>query len=297
MSPGHSLKNSGHPLDQSIKDRLQLGADAGLSLWLVRAVIQAGDAISRISTGKPFFALRETEALVKELDGLKGRDLTHALLGKNNGTRITPHGLDHVPTEGPALIASTHATGLFDFIAHADSLMDKRPDLKVVANEDAERFLGSDLIVPVKINRQRRARAGPRIRRVMVEHLEGGGALLIFGSGRVPHRQNGYLVEPDWRSGPTRISAACGVPVIPAALNAQNSDAYYRTRRLAYRLSRGNDDFAAMIASLRHAQELRDKLGGCYEVFYGAPLPPGTQACDLKAQAERLVPGLYGPNG
>lgn len=295
MQQTFSLTGRQRPLDQSIRDRLQLGSDARLTLWLVRAAIQAGDAISRTVSGKPFFALRETEALATELRGLKGKALTQALLAQHGGTEIIVHGLSNVPSEGPVLIASTHATGLFDFIAHADALMSKRPDLKVVANEDAERFLGPELIVPVKIGRRGRAKAVQATRMKMQVHLRSGGALLIFGSGRVPHRQNGFLVEPAWGSGPTRISRACGAPVVPAALNAWNSDAYYKTRRLAYKLSWGNAEFAATIASLRHAQELREKLGGRYELYYGAPMAPGTSAAELKAAAERLVAGLYRP--
>lgn len=290
-----SFRRRPRALDQSIRDRLQLGDGAQASLVMVRAAIQTVDAVSRLLTGKPFFALRETEALASELSGLKGKSLAEALLAQRGGTEITAHGLDHVPETGPVLVASTHATGLFDFIAHANALRDRRPDLKVVASEDAERFLGAEMMVPVKIGRRGRASAVQATRAKMQAHLEGGGALLIFGSGRVPHRKNGYLVEPAWRSGPTRMSAACGAPVVPAALNACNTDAYYRTRRIAFWLSRGNAEFAATIASLRHAQELREKLGGRYELFYGAPMAPGTKAQTLKAAAERLVDGLYRP--
>ncbi len=284
-----------HPLDDSIRDRLHLGANAQVSLRLVRGVIQTCDALSRAVWAKPFFALNETEALLRDLDGLRGTALTRALLEQRGGTEIAPHGLENVPAEGPVVVASTHAAGLLDFIGHAAVLTEKRPDLKVVANEDALRFLGEDLVVPVGLDPRSRTRSAQKTRAAMVAHLDGGGALLIFGSGRVPYRTRGYLVEPGWRAGPTRVSQACNAPIVPAALNARNSDAYYRTRSWAYKLSRRNDNFAAMIASLRHAQELFDKFGGRYEVIYGAPMPPGTPATELKARAEALAPGLYGP--
>ena len=127
----------------------------------------------------------------------------------------------------------------------------------------------------------------------MKNHLENGGALLIFGSGRVPGRKDGRLVEPEWCNGTSRISQHCQAPIVPAALNAMNSRYYYRIRALAQFLSR-DDNVGAMVASLRYASELLEKLGGRFEVFYGAPLQPGTAPHLLKSSAERLVPNLYG---
>lgn len=127
----------------------------------------------------------------------------------------------------------------------------------------------------------------------MQAHLQDVGALLIFGSGRAPHCGNGRLVESGWRSGASRASLACGVPVVPAAIDARNSRIYYWLRSAAQVLSAGNDDFGAMVGSLRYAAELIDKLGGRFDVHYGRPIPPGGTPDALNTAAESLVPGLY----
>jgi len=281
------------PFDEALIDRLRLSPPIGWKLATARGLLHAIDMVGRLARGAPFFGLKECEAVLVELREYAGADLIRALMATNNGTEITAHGLENVPTAGPVMVASTHATGLFDVVAQADALMAKRPDLKVVANEDAERFLGSDLTIPVRIGSGERNKATHETRAAMVRHLDAGGALMIFGSGRVARLQNGRLVESDWRSGPTRISQTTGVPIVPTSVNARNSDAYYATRRLVRWITRGNDDLAARIASMRHAEELRLKLGGRFEVYYGAPLPPGTPAAELKARAEALAPGLY----
>ncbi len=288
-----TIRYGENPLDDALRDRLHLKSNSGTSLFLIRSVIQFVDATSRMVSGKPFFALRESENLLRQLEGLTGPAFVRALLDFNDSTRLVAHGLDHVPDSGPVLIAATHPTGLFDFFAHASALMDKRSDLKVVANEETEKFLGPDLIVPVQISKENRAVSGQRTRRGMEQHLQNGGALLVFGSGRVADRKDGFLVEPSWRSGATVVSESCGVSVVPASLDTRNSSIYYRTRALARKLSRGDENFGAMIGSLRYTAELLEQLGRKCDVYYGDPMAPGTSPELLQARAEGLVNGLY----
>ena len=276
------------PLDAALLERLHLPADANRRLRLLRGAIATCDAISRLAFGNPFFALREIETLLERLDGASGPALIEILLAQNGGSRIVPHGLEHIPAQGPVLIAATHPTGMFDFISHAGALARHRRDLKVVANRETERFLGPEMMIAVDIDQKNRATSARATHLAMKEHLEQDGALLIFGSGRVSNRQNGRLVEPAWRNGTSHLSKTCGTPVIPAALNARNSSYYYRLRRVAQFLSGGDDNIGAMVGSLRYPAELLGQLGGEYEVHYGAPLAPGTEAGVLKSHAEGL---------
>jgi hypothetical protein len=237
--------------------------------------------------------LREAEEVLRYLDGRTGGDLVEALLSRNGGTELIVHGLDHLPQDGPVIIGATHPVGTFDFIAHAGALLGSRPDLKVVANREAERFLGADRIIPVDLDRRDQVISARGTLDGMQAHLGAGGALLVFGSGRVPDMRDGLLVEPPWRSGITRMSAASGAVIVPASTDMRNSRHYYRTRRLARLLSGGNESFGRTIGSLRYVSELLAKLGGRYELHYGEPQPPGTSPERLQDLAEALVPGLY----
>lgn len=295
-----SPPRSGRLLDDAVKERLHLKGENPFSLTLIRGMIQSCDAVGRALFGTPFFALKEGEALLVRLAGLKGQDLVAALLAQEGGTEITPFGLEHIPETGPVIIAATHPLGMFDFAVHAGALFAKRPDMKVVANREVEKFLGPDIIVPVVFDKQNQVISGVYTSHAMQHHLKqggpGGGALLIFGSGKVPDRHQGQLIEPAWRRGATQVSKASRAVIIPATMDARNSDTYYRTRAFARFLSGGNDRFGAMIASLRYAAELLQNLGGKYDVHYGAPLPPGTAPTVIKKAAETLVPGLYRSN-
>ncbi len=280
-------------MDSLLRARLRIEQGADLRLKALRVAMQAVDAVSRTFSGQPFFALRETEQVLIELDGRTGPALVEALLGMRGGTQITAHGLDNVPVNGPVVIGATHPIGTFDFIAHAGALLDHRPDLKVVANREAERFLGPEQIIAVDLDRKDNVLTARKTRAGMEAHLDDKGALLVFGSGRVPGMTKGRLVEPPWRSGITRMSAACNAPIVPAATDMRNSRHYYRTRWLAKTLSGGNDDFGRTVASLRYVSELLAKLGGSYDVYYGPQQPAGTAPETLQALAEGLVPGLY----
>jgi len=285
------------PLDDLLRARLRIPQGADARLKALRFAMQAVDLVSRGLSGQAFFALRETEEVLIDLDGRTDTDLIWALMARNGGTRINPIGLENIPIKGPVVIGSTHPIGTFDFLAHAAGLLLHRPDLKVVANREAERFLGADRIVPVDLDRSDAVLTARQTRAGMLEHLNTGGALLVFGSGKVPDMRNGKLSEPEWRTGITRVSAAASAPIVPASPDMRNSKHYYRTRKLARVLSGGNEYIGREVASLRYVSELLAKLGGSYDVHYGALQPPGTSAGELKRLAEALVPNLYDQDG
>lgn len=267
--------------------------DALIRLHLMRGLIHLVDGTSRTLFHKPFFGLRECEALWRDLGMATDLDLIGKLLSLKGGTTLDAHGIENVPETGPALIASTHPSGPFDFIAHAGALLSRRPDLKVVAHDDTRTFLGDDRVVSVRVDRHNHALSARATIAAMENHLRDGGALLIFGSGRVPHSDGKTLFERHWRPGATRVSQTCDVPVIPAGINVRNSRYYYRLRQLAHRLS-GSDNVAVTVGSLRYLIEMLDQLGGRYDLHYGPPLAPGSPPELLQRHAEALVPGLYG---
>lgn len=286
-------QSKNNPLDELLRARLRIPEGANTKLKLLRWAMSSVDVITRLATGQPFFAMRETEEKLIELDGRTGADMVRAVLAMNGGTTITAHGLEHVPRKGRVLIASTHPIGTFDLIAHAGALLDHRPDLKVVAGREAERFLGPDRIIAVDLDRRDKVQGPSETREAMIAHLENEGAVIIFGSGQVPGAVKGYLAERPWRSGTTRTSLASNAPIVPASAAMRNSKHYYRTRKIATWLSGGNEDFGRRVSSLRYISELIAKLGGHYHVHYGPVQPVGTSPSELQSLAEGLVPGLY----
>jgi len=290
------LQRTSHdPMETLLRARLRIPVGADLRIKGLLSLLQGIDNLSRVTTGRAFFAIRESRKMLVTLGDKTGVDLVRALLDMEGGTKVTARGIENVPSTGPVLIASTHPIGTFDFIAHAAALLDHRPDLKVVAGRESERFLGTNLMVPVDLDRKDKVLTARNTLQGMRDHLNIGGALIIFGSGRVPKMEKGLLVEPPWRSGVTRMSNECNAPIVPASTAMRNSNHYYNTRRIAAWLTGGNDDFGRRVASLRYPSELFAKLGGSYDVHYGPVQKVGTEPQRLKVLAEALVPGLYTP--
>ena len=280
------------PMNPVSRARLGLTEDAQFRLRVARGTLKTLDVISKTTMGRPFFGLRDSEALMEEIEGLSGPALVEALLHKRGKTRLEAIGQHHVPKEGPAIIAATHPTGMFDYVAHAGALLEHRQDLKVVATAEAKQFLTDDTVVPVEVDKTYRAISSRATVKAMESHLRDGGALLVFGSGRVSHKTGHHLVEPDWRAGPTHVSQTCNAPLIPAALNARNTNYYYNLRGLAQRLS-GDEHVGALFGSVRHIAEFMEKLGGRYSIVYGPAMSPGTAPEVLKSTAEGLIPDMY----
>ena len=226
------------PMNPVLRTRLGLSEEAQFRLRAVRAALKSLDIVSKAATGRPFFGLRDSEILMDEIAGLSGPELVEALLQKRGKTRLDTTGQHHVPAEGPAIIAATHPTGMFDYIAHAGALLEHRRDLKVVATAEAKQFLTDDTVVPVEVDKSYRATSSRATVKAMERHLGDGGVLLVFGSGRVSHKSGNQLIEPDWRAGPTHVSQSCNAPLIPAALNARNTNYYYNLRGMAQRPQR-----------------------------------------------------------
>ena len=284
-----------NPMDELLRARLRIPEGSDFKLAALRGAMRTIDFIGRTLGVLPFFALCEAEAMLIELDGRTGPELVDHIMAQKGGTQIDVHGLENIPTTGRVVIVSTHPIGTFDFIVHASALLRHRPDLMVVANREAERFLGKGRIIAVDLSKDEKVTSPRRTMEEMTAHLSQDGAILIFGSGRVPGQVDEYLKERPWRSGVTRVSAVTGAPIVPASTNMRNSKYYYRTRRWIGFLSGGNDDLGRNIASLRYVSELLAKLGGRYAVHYGTQLEPGTPAHVLQENAESLVPGLYRP--
>ena len=133
------MRKKNNTMDELLRARLRIPEGADLRLKMLRLGMHSVDVFSRTLTGQAFFALRETEQGLIDLDGRTGPDLVNAMLAMNGGTQITPHGLENIPKHGPVIIGATHPIGTFDFIAHAGALQACRPDLKVVANREAAR--------------------------------------------------------------------------------------------------------------------------------------------------------------
>lgn len=125
--------------------------------------------------------------------------------------RLRIEGAHHIPPEGPVLIASTHAS-------HADSIaLGAAPERPVFFLGDrrllAWPVLGR-LLPRLGMVALRRGAGDTQAMRVLAQLLGAGHAVVVYPEGS--RSRDGRVYRP--RSGVSRLAAATGVPVVPAAV-------------------------------------------------------------------------------
>lgn len=125
--------------------------------------------------------------------------------------RLRIEGAHHVPAHGPVLIASTHAS-------HADSIaLGAAPERPVFFLGDrrllAWPVLGR-LLPRLGMVALRRGEGDTHAMRVLAQLLDAGHAVVVYPEGS--RSRDGRVYRP--RSGVSRLAAATGVTVVPAAV-------------------------------------------------------------------------------
>lgn len=133
---------------------------------------------------KPTYKFSALMAAADEAAETKGLHGGAAELVRRLGIEVRAVGAEHIPPEGPLLIASNHPAS-YDSACIGSVV--SRPDLKIIVYETAF-YHGLDtlskLFIMVSPDRAKRFNA----LREAIQHLQSGGALITFGSG---------LIEPD----------------------------------------------------------------------------------------------------
>ena len=139
-----------------------------------------------------------------------GRDWSRLLLDAA-GVTVTVHGLEHVPAEGPVIIASNHQS-FFDMLA----ILAYVPlPVKFVAKKEVFRipFFGWAVWAAghIKIDRQNRRRAFASYERAAEDMVAMRAHLMIFPEGT---RSRTGQVLP-FKKGPAVVAIASGAAVVP----------------------------------------------------------------------------------
>lgn len=139
---------------------------------------------------------------------LLGRGLLAAL-----GVRVRAHGLGHVPTTGPVILASTHGSFL-DFVVLERGALDRQRHIRFLTRHDA--WAGP--VVSFAMDRMRHIpvdRATPAAAALAARRMLGDGeAVGIFPEAGISHS---YTVRGLMR-GAAALARETGAPLVPVAL-------------------------------------------------------------------------------
>lgn len=198
--------------------------------------------------------------------GLGAREFAEAALVKL-GVRYSLHAPEwtRLPSTGPLLVAANHPYGGIDGLAAIAALLDRRPDLKVIATQSLAGLEPlRSVLIPVDNFGHSASRGGNIVAlRQALRHVKAGGALLLFPAGAVSHLDLAHrcVADPPWNRTATALLAAAGAPVAPLYVHGSNGAGF----QLA----------GLLHPALRTAllpREVTNKRGTCLDLRLGEPI-------------------------
>ena len=180
---------------------------------------------------------------------------------------LNPGGLGHIPPKGPVVIVANHPYGLVDGFALCWLVSQVRQDFRLLINAvlvqapETRRFM-----LPIDFSG---TKAGQAInlasRSAARQHLEGGGAVLVFPAGGIstaPDRLGRRrAMDAPWQPFVAQLLQRSRCPVVPIHFEGQNSRLFQMASHVSQTLR------LALMAG-----EIRRRFGARLGVTIGAPV-------------------------
>lgn len=171
---------------------------------------------------------------------------------------------DNIPVSGPVVFTSNHPFGGLDAMVALSVLHKVRPDIKILTNfliakipNTKENFISVDTTYGFG----RYVRSNFSGLRQAEEHLNNGGALLMFPAGEVASEKNGEIQDSEWKSSLMKMIRRTNSSVVPIYFHGGNSKYYQFVDRISSKLS-----------SLCLPGELNKKKGKVVKMRIGLPV-------------------------
>ncbi len=181
--------------------------------------------------------------------------------------RTSPAERDRIPREGPLIVVSNHPYGGLDGLILARLLMQRRADVKILANYLLERVPQvREIVIPVDPwSRTSSRRSNALALRASIRWVQQGGALAMFPAGEVSSLdlRRRCVADPSWQPTVGRLVRRTGATVVPVYFCGRNG-ALFQLAGLLHPTLR--------TALLPH--ELLNKTRTDIEVRIGTPLRP-----------------------
>lgn len=196
--------------------------------------------------------------------------------------------LEALPKDGPLVVVANHPFGVLDGIAVGYILSRVRPDIKILAHSVLGRAEPlRPYLIPVLFDGDNSAlRANVESKRVAMQHLEKGGAIIIFPAGRVSTAEKifGEATDSPWKLFAGRLIANSKATVVPIFFEGQNSWVFHFVSK-----------FSTSIREAVLMREVLKQMGTEVVSHIGAPIDPAslTAIGDRQAILDYLRATVY----
>ena len=151
--------------------------------------------------------------------------------------------LSKIPKSGSLIITANHPHGLVDGMVLAELIGKVRTDYKILTRSLLTGVNQIDqFMIPVPFDHEKNAlQKSLEMRRRAMEHLENGGVIVLFPSGKVASSETmfGKVVEGDWNPFTAKLIQKSGADVLPVFFPGSNSRIYQIANQISVTLRQG----------------------------------------------------------
>ena len=163
------------------------------------------------------------------------------LLGINLLTKQSE--ITKIPKKGSLVITANHPHGLVDGMLLAELIGKVRTDYKILTRSLLTGVKQIDqFMIPVPFDHEENAlKKSLEMRKSAMDHLENGGVIVIFPSGKVASSETmfGDVVEGDWNPFTAKLIQKSGANVVPIFFPGSNSRIYQIANQISATLRQG----------------------------------------------------------
>ena len=148
-----------------------------------------------------------------------------------------------IPKKGSLVITANHPHGLVDGMVLAELIGQVRTDYKILTRSLLTGVKQIDqFMIPVPFDHEENAlKKSLAMRKNAMDHLEKGGVIVIFPSGKVASSESmfGNVVEGDWNPFTAKLIQKSGANVLPIFFPGSNSRIYQIANQISATLRQG----------------------------------------------------------
>ncbi len=181
------------------------------------------------------------------------------------GAKIGVEGIEHIPKTGGCVFASNHPLGGLDAMALVHVISRVRKDIRFVVNDI---LLQLKNLSGIFIGVNKHGKNSPDIYNSLDELYASGNGVLIFPAGLVSRKQNGQIVDLEWKKSFITNARKHGIPVVPVYIEGKNSEFFYNFSSFRKRVG-----IKANIEMLYLADEMYRQKNKTITVIFGKPIP------------------------
>ncbi|MCF6272855.1 MAG: lysophospholipid acyltransferase family protein [Rhodobacteraceae bacterium] len=222
---------------------------------------------------------------------LPGNFWQQAMTRMEINTDIGEEALAKTPKTGPLIIVANHPHGLVDGMVLCEIMSRVRPDFKIMTRAFLAKVPDiNDRMLPVAFDHEEDAiRKNVQARKDALNHVKGGGCLILFPAGRVAHSDTffGDAIDGEWTNFLARLIARGKAGVVPMFFRGQNSRAYLIAAKLSPTFRQGllMHEVARSLKT-----DMRPVVGDAisFEELEALGLPPKEMAAYLRNRTLKL---------